>query len=160
MIRSLSLSARLLLFYAAFVALAGWFVVRRVLEEVKPAVRQSTEETLVDTANLLAEIAADDLRSGRLSQSELPHLLARYGQRRPRANISGISKASIEGRIYIVDRQGTVLVDSAGRDVGQDYSRWNDVYLTLRGHYGARSTRDRSLRGEGLSRPRRTRWTL
>jgi two-component system, OmpR family, sensor histidine kinase CreC len=142
MIRRLSLSARLFLFYAAFVALAGWFVVRRVLEEVKPAVRQSTEETLVDTANLLAELAADDLRAGRLSESELPRLLARYGERRPGASIWGIEKASIEGRIYIVDRRGIVLVDSAGRDVGQDYSRWNDVYLTLRGHYGARSTLD------------------
>lgn len=142
MIRSLSLSARLFLFYAAFVALAGWFVVRRVLEEVKPAVRQSTEETLVDTAHLLAELAADDLRAGRLSQSALPGLLARYGQRRPRANIWGIEKTRIDGRIYIVDRHGTVLVDSAGRDVGKDYSRWNDVYLTLRGHYGARSTLD------------------
>jgi two-component system, OmpR family, sensor histidine kinase CreC len=140
--RTLSLSARLFLFYAAFLALAGWFVVRRVLEEVKPAVRQSTEETLVDTANLLAELAADDLRAGRLSQSELPRLLARYGERRPRANIWGIQKTRIEGRIYIVDRHGIVLVDSAGRDVGKDYSRWNDVYLTLRGHYGARSTLD------------------
>lgn len=142
MIRPLSLSARLLLFYAAFVALAGWFVVRRVLDEVKPAVRQSTEETLVDTANLLAEIAADDLRRGRLSQSELPRLLARYGARRPRATISSITKTSIEGRIYIVDQHGVVLVDSTGRDVGRDYSRWNDVYLTLRGQYGARTTRD------------------
>jgi two-component system sensor histidine kinase CreC len=142
MIRPLSLSARLLLLYAAFLALAGWFVVRRVIEEVKPAVRQSTEETLVDTANLLAELAADDLRAGRLSQSELPRLLARHGQRRPHANIWGIEKSRIEGRIYIVDRHGTVLVDSAGRDVGKDYSRWNDVYLTLRGHYGARSTLD------------------
>lgn len=31
--------------------------------------------------------------------------------------------------------------DSDGRAAGQDYSRWNDVYLTLRGEYGARSTR-------------------
>jgi two-component system, OmpR family, sensor histidine kinase CreC len=139
---TLSLSARLFLFYAASVALAGWFVVREVLEEVKPAVRQSTEETLVDTANLLAELAADDLRAGRLSESELPHLLARYGQRRPNANIWGIEKTRIEGRIYIVDRRGIVLVDSAGLDVGKDYSRWNDVYLTLRGQYGARSTLD------------------
>src|SRR5690606_29695695 len=30
---------------------------------------------------------------------------------------------------------------SAGLDLGRDYSRWNDVYLTLRGRYGARSTR-------------------
>ncbi|HWO13139.1 MAG TPA: two-component system sensor histidine kinase CreC, partial [Polyangiaceae bacterium] len=33
-------------------------------------------------------------------------------------------------------------VDSTGQDVGRDYSRWNDVYLTLRGHYGARTTHD------------------
>jgi two-component system, OmpR family, sensor histidine kinase CreC len=149
MIRRLSLSARLFLFYAAFLALAGWFVVRRVLEEVKPAVRQSTEETLVDSANLLAELAADDLRAGRLAQGALPRLLARYGQRRPHANIWGIEKTRIDGRIYIVDRQGTVLVDSSGRDVGKDYSRWNDVYLTLRGQYGARSTLD--VPGDPLS---------
>jgi two-component system, OmpR family, sensor histidine kinase CreC len=140
--RPLSLSARLFLFYAAFVALAGWFVVRQVLEEVKPAVRQSTEGMLVDSANLLAELAADDLRAGRLEQSALPRLLARYGQRRPNASIWGIAKTGIEGRIYIVDRQGTVLIDSSGRDVGKDYSRWNDVYRTLRGQYGARSTLD------------------
>ncbi|MET0412317.1 MAG: two-component system sensor histidine kinase CreC [Polyangiaceae bacterium] len=140
--KPLSLSIRLFLFYAAFVALAGWFVVRQVLEEVKPAVRQSTEGTLVDSVNLLAELAADDLRAGRLAQSELPRLLARYGQRRPNANIWGIEKTSVEGRIYIVDERGTVLVDSSGRDVGKDYSRWNDVYRTLRGEYGARSTLD------------------
>jgi two-component system sensor histidine kinase CreC len=34
-----------------------------------------------------------------------------------------------------------VVLDSSGAAVGQDYSRWNDVYLTLRGEYGARSTR-------------------
>ena len=37
---------------------SGWFALRQVLDEVKPAVRQSTEETLVDTANLLAELVA------------------------------------------------------------------------------------------------------
>jgi two-component system sensor histidine kinase CreC len=141
-LRPLSLSVRLFLFYALFVALSGWFVFRQVLAEVKPAVRQSTEETLVDTANLLAELSSDDLRSGRLSQSRLPQLLSRYGQRRPGANIWGIPKDRIEDRIYIVDRHGTVLLDSSGRDVGKDYSRWNDVYLTLRGHYGARTTHE------------------
>lgn len=139
---ALSLSVRLFLFYALFVALAGWLVLRQVLEEVKPAVRQSTEETLVDTANLLAELSSDDLRSGQLAQGRLPHLLARYGQRRPGADIWGIRKDRIEGRIYIVDRRGIVLLDSSGRDVGKDYSRWNDVYLTLRGQYGARTSHE------------------
>ncbi len=33
------------------------------------------------------------------------------------------------------------MFDSSGQATGQDYSRWNDVWLTLRGQYGARSTR-------------------
>ena len=33
-----------------------------------------------------------------------------------------------------------VIYDSANLALGQDYSRWNDVYLTLRGKYGARSS--------------------
>ncbi|MEA7931678.1 TonB-dependent receptor plug domain-containing protein, partial [Salmonella enterica subsp. enterica serovar Montevideo] len=32
------------------------------------------------------------------------------------------------------------VLKSENKAVGQDYSRWNDVWLTLRGQYGARST--------------------
>jgi two-component system sensor histidine kinase CreC len=124
-----------------FVALGGWFVVRQSMEEVKPAVRQSTEETLVDTAHLLAEIVAQDVARGTLEQSSLPGVLQRYGQRRPNAEIWGVEKAVVNHQIYIVDGEGKVLVDSKGTDVGKDYSQWRDVYLTLRGKYGARSTR-------------------
>ena len=34
-----------------------------------------------------------------------------------------------------------MLFDSEGKAAGLDYSRWNDVYLTLQGKYGTRSTR-------------------
>ena len=51
------------------------------------------------------------------------------------------SRTAPSYRIYVTDARGLVVFDSAGRDVGKDYSRWNDVYLTLRGRYGARSTR-------------------
>ncbi|MND77794.1 Sensor protein CreC [compost metagenome] len=110
-------------------------------EQIRPGVRQSTEETLVDTANLLAEILHDDVKAGTLGQSRLPILLRAYGQRQPKADIWGLSKNQVNHRIYVTDAQGKVLLDSAGVAVGEDYSRWNDVYLTLRGQYGARSTR-------------------
>lgn len=45
-----------------------------------------------------------------------------------------------EYHVYMTDAQGKVLFDSENKAVGQDYSRWNDVWLTLRGQYGARST--------------------
>ncbi|MFG0381773.1 two-component system sensor histidine kinase CreC [Pseudomonas sp. zbq_18] len=136
------LGIRIFLVYFLFVGLAGWFVLSTVMDEIRPGVRQSTEETLVDTANLLAEILRDEVKSGRLAQGRLPELLESYGRRQPQAQIWGVEKRAVNHRIYVTDAQGIVLLDSSGVAVGQDYSRWNDVYLTLRGEYGARSTRE------------------
>ena len=135
------LSIRIFLVYAVFIGLTGYFVLNTVMKEVRPGVRQSTEETLVDTANLLAEILHDDVKDGTLSQSRLPDALKAYGLRQPAAKIWGLQKNQVNNRIYVTDANGIVLLDSSGVAVGQDYSRWNDVYLTLRGEYGARSTR-------------------
>ena len=136
------LGVRIFLVYFLFVGLSGWFVLNTVMEEIRPGVRQSTEETLVDTANLLAEILRDEVKAGSLTQSRLPELLNAYGQRQPQAQIWGVDKTAVNHRIYVTDAQGRVLLDSSGAAVGQDYSRWNDVYLTLQGQYGARSTRE------------------
>ncbi len=135
------LGIRIFLVYFFFVGLAGYFLLYTVREEIRPGVRQSTEETLVDTANLLAEILEADVKAGTLQQSRLNEVLKAYGQREPNADIWGLQKNQVNHRIYVTDAQGIVLLDSAGQAVGQDYSRWNDVYLTLRGQYGARSTR-------------------
>ena len=134
------LGIRIFLVYFLFVGLAGWFVLGTVRDEIRPGVRQSTEETLVDTANLLAELLRDELRAGTLGQGRLPEVLRAYGQRRPQAQIWGVTKSAVNHRIYVTDARGFVLLDSSGQAVGEDYSRWNDVYLTLRGQYGARST--------------------
>ncbi|MEO6078502.1 MAG: two-component system sensor histidine kinase CreC [Steroidobacteraceae bacterium] len=138
----MSLTLRLFLIGSVLVAASGWFALHVVQKEIKPAMRQSTEETLVDTANLLAELVGRDLQAGTLSQGDLAQVMAAYGKRRPDADISGIHKDGVSHRVYVTDARGIVLLDSTGRDVGKDYSRWNDVYLTLRGRYGARTTED------------------
>lgn len=136
------LGVRIFLVYFLFVGLSGWFVLSTVMDEIRPGVRQSTEETLVDTAHLLAEILREDVKSGQLISGQLPELLKAYGRRQPQAQIWGVPKNQVNHRIYVTDAQGIVLLDSSGLAVGQDYSRWNDVYLTLRGRYGVRSTRE------------------
>jgi two-component system sensor histidine kinase CreC len=136
----LSLTLRLFLTGAVLVAVAGWIALGQVIDRIRPAVRQSTEETLVDTANLLAEMVAAGMKAGTLEQGDLPAVLAAYGKRRPDAEIWGIRKDSVTHRIYVTDERGIVLLDSAGLAVGEDYSRWNDVFLTLRGRYGARTS--------------------
>ncbi|MCF5702853.1 two-component system sensor histidine kinase CreC [Pseudomonas syringae] len=137
----MSLGLRIFLVYVLFIGLTGYFVLNTVMEEIRPGVRQSTEETLVDTANLMAEILRDDFKAGTLSENRWPELLRAYGERRPQATIWGLPKNQVNHRIYVTDAKGIVVLDSSGVAVGQDYSRWNDVYLTLRGEYGARSTR-------------------
>ncbi|WP_313005031.1 two-component system sensor histidine kinase CreC [Pseudomonas sp.] len=137
----MSLGLRIFLVYVLFVGLTGYFVLNTVMEEIRPGVRQSTEETLVDTANLMAEILRDDFKAGTLSENRWPQLLRAYGERQPQATIWGLPKNQVNHRIYVTDAKGIVVLDSSGVAVGQDYSRWNDVYLTLRGEYGARSSR-------------------
>ncbi|WP_199637861.1 two-component system sensor histidine kinase CreC [Serratia sp. PAMC26656] len=132
---------RLLLGYFLIVAVAGYFVLSIFLQEVKPGVRRATEGTLVDTANLLAQIARLDLQRDDVAHGQLAQAFIQLNQRPIGANISGIRKDRSEYHVYLTDASGTVIFDSAGQAVGQNYSRWNDVYLTLRGQYGARSTR-------------------
>ncbi len=136
----MSLSVRIFLVYFIFVSLSGYFILNTVLEEIKPGVRQSTEETLVDTANLLAEILREPVKNGTLQSSDFTQTLAAYGRRKLQAKIWGIDKTVVNHRIYVTDKKGIVILDSTHTAVGQDYSHWNDVYLTLQGKYGARST--------------------
>ncbi|NJQ21072.1 two-component system sensor histidine kinase CreC [Pantoea sp. LS15] len=131
---------RLLLGYFLIVAIAAWFVLSIFVQEVKPGVRRATEGTLIDTATLLAEVGREDLLSGNAQQGKLAQAFSQLHQRPFRANIGGIHKVRNEYHVYMTDAQGRVVFDSAGLAVGKDYSRWNDVWLTLRGEYGARST--------------------
>ena len=131
---------RLLLGYFLIVAIAAWFVLSIFLQEVKPGVRRATEGTLIDTATLLAEFARADMLAGNAQTGELAQAFSHLNQHKLSANISGITKSKNEYRVYLTNDKGIVLFDSTGKATGQDYSQWNDVWLTLKGKYGARST--------------------
>ena len=137
----MKIGLRILLGYFLIVALAALLLGRVFLQEVKPGVRQAMEDTLVDTANLLAEQAKDDFLTGRIADGRFAEHVRALTDRDLGAEIWGFTKRKVSTRIYITDARGIVVFDSSGDDVGQDYSRWNDVYLTLRGRYGARSSR-------------------
>lgn len=132
---------RVFLGYFAIVALAALLLARVFVAEVKPGVRQAMEDTLAETANVLAEIATDDFLAGHIADGRFAQRVKNVQSRDPGAQIWGFQKRAVTTRIYVTDARGIVVFDSAGRDVGKNYSRWNDVYLTLRGQYGARSTR-------------------
>lgn len=137
----MKIGLRILLGYFVIVALAALLLGKVFLQQVKPGVRQAMEDTLVDTANLLAAQARDDLLAGRIADGAFAANVRELTDRDIGAEIWGFSKRKLSTRIYVTDAKGIVVFDSDGQDVGKDYSRWNDVYLTLRGRYGARSSR-------------------
>ncbi len=136
------LSVRIFLAYFLLLGFAIWLVMRSFSVELVPGMRQSLEEVLVDTANLLAELVADEVATGKLRQGRFEHAMNAFVKRRLDARIWFLKKRDPNMIVYVTDARGIVLYDSRGRDLGKDYSRWNDVYLTLRGEYGARTTRE------------------
>jgi two-component system sensor histidine kinase CreC len=135
---------RILLGYFLIVGMAAWFLLSVFVEQVKPGVRAALEDTLVDTANLLALVVADDVKAGRVDQSVILARVRSADRSQAGVKIGGIAKDALDYRVYITDTSGKVLFDSSGKDVGKDYSRWNDVYLTLQGKYGARMSREQA----------------
>ena len=138
------LGLRLFLGVFLIVGIAAFFVMRVFVDEVKPGVRQAMESSLVDTAAVLAQLAADDLQAGRIADGGFARAVDAAGRRHLGANVWNFRKDHLDYRIYVTDARGVVVYDSAGSDLGKDYSQWNDVYRTLRGRYGARSSRDES----------------
>ena len=137
----MKIGLRILLGYFVIVAIAGILLMRVFVQEVKPGVRQAMEDTLADTANVLAELATDDMLGGRIADGRFAARIANLRNRDLGAKIWNFDKEQVSYRITVTDAKGIVVYDSAGLDLGRDNSRWNDVRRTLRGQYGARSTR-------------------
>lgn len=134
---------RVTLFLIALILAAGfWQLARYQLEDVEPQTFQPVEEVMVDTAHVLAELVEADLRAGTADAPPVSDALARAGNRRFEARIHDHLKTRVGLGAYLTDKSGIVLFDSQGRRTGLDYSRFRDVALTLRGQYGARSSRE------------------
>jgi two-component system sensor histidine kinase CreC len=136
----LKISARIFLGYFLIVGLAAWFLLNTFIAQLRPGVRQSVEEVLVDVANLLAEVVEREVAAGSMRDGDFASDMRDFLQRELNADIWDLKKNHPSLRVYITDRKGRLIYDSDGAPPGTDYSQWRDVYLTLRGEYGARST--------------------
>ncbi len=125
----------------AYVLGVGMLIYRQ-LEDIDPRYRESAEESLVEMAQLMASWVEIQSSDGRLHTEGLKPLFDSVYARRFTATIFGFEKTRVELRMLVVDRQGRVVYDSTGRHLGEDYSVWRDIRLTLQGEYGARTSTD------------------
>lgn len=130
--------AGILLVYAAGLA----FLLYSVVADIDPRYRESAEDSLVESSQLLASLVEQDIKGGAIDTSRLQPVFQSLYSRRFNAQIYSVTKKRVELRAYVTDRSGRVLFDSMGQMAGADFSQWRDVSRTLRGEYGARATRD------------------
>ena len=95
------LGLKLFLGFFLIVGIAAFFVMRIFVNEVKPGVRQAMESTLVDAANVLAVMAAPDMKSGRIADGMFAAQVATAQRRDPRAMVWRFPKRSIDYRVTV-----------------------------------------------------------
>jgi len=133
---------RIILSFALVVGVGFYFLVNHILAELRPRYLEAVEEVLVDESNLLAAFVESRMDSPAIPVDGLREAFADLAKRPVSAQIYQLNKTQVDERLYLTDAKGIVLFDSEGKEEGRDFSQWRDVALTLRGEYGARTSRN------------------
>ncbi|MDH3974841.1 MAG: two-component system sensor histidine kinase CreC [Deltaproteobacteria bacterium] len=121
-----------------FYALISW-----ITEDIKPQFRKVTEEPLVDASRTLASVAAMTVKEGKVDVDLFRKAFDDVYNRPFKAKIYEFVKREVDFRVYMTDKKGMLIFDSRKRgEEGKDYSQWNDVFYTLKGEHGVRTTRE------------------
>jgi two-component system sensor histidine kinase CreC len=137
-----SLTNRILI-SLALMAVAGFAVLLNpILDRVERQYLEATEEPMVDVAEILAALLSnqgdDELLAPEAWRSGMESVKAKPLN----ARIYNLMKDKVLMDFYITDANGIIIYDSGNvAEVGDDFSIYFDVYRTLRGEYGARSSR-------------------
>ncbi len=139
--RLLSIRASILIVYLVVVGGGFYAIMSTLITQIQPRYLESMEESLVDTANILAALVEHAAETGGYEASAIEDVFDKAYSRRFEARIYSLRKESVDLQVYLTDVAGRVLFDSSDpRNEGADFSRWRDVRLSLRGEYGARAT--------------------
>src|SRR3954464_4214339 len=137
----MKLGLRIFLFYLAVFAVCLYFTTDWIWTTLRTRYLESVEEPLVDAANLLASVVEQDMARPDFTFADLDSPLARAHSRVLSARIYDLEKSRVDLQLYITDASGKVVFDTRQpKALGEDYSRFHDVKLTLEGRYGVRAT--------------------
>lgn len=138
----MSTRRRIFLGVIATVVAGVWYLLYSIITDLEPRYRAAVEESMIDSANVVASLVAADLVNGKIDIEKLSSAGIRLLNQAPLARIYEVSKNKIDMRLMVTDTTGTVLFDSSGKLNGRSIAEYNDFIRTMRGEYGARTTRD------------------
>ena len=137
------LGARILLGYLLIFGTAVYFLTYGFMGNIRTRYLEGVEEVLVDQARLLAGFVSAEMTNGSSYPQRLQTIFNDVYRQDFSARIYGLAKTTMDLRVYVTDKRGIVVFDSRDpHQVGADYFAWRDIFLTLRGKYGARSSHE------------------
>jgi two-component system sensor histidine kinase CreC len=137
----MKLGIRIFFLYALIFTVCFYYPINWSLTNLRFRYLEGVEDLLVDQANIMAAIVGSNMEAGGFKPGELYKAFQGVYARQLNARIYQFDKESVDARIYITDNAGRIIFDSEDNSrIGEDYSVWRDVRLTLDGEYGARAT--------------------
>jgi two-component system, OmpR family, sensor histidine kinase CreC len=136
----LSLRRRLFITLCIVVLIGFFSIAKWIRDELRNSYSQVVEEILVDYAHLISAHIENNRMSAQSFES-LKEMFTKSKTHNINAKIFDFIKTNPSLEMYVTDNKGLVVFSTKEEEIGRDFSQWNDVYKTLRGQYGARSTR-------------------
>ena len=138
----MKLGIRIFIAYLLIFIVCFSYPMSRILKDLRTRYVEGIEDSLVDQANILAAIVSVEMEKKQFNPEKFYTAFNHLHSQPLSAKIYDLLKTDVDARVYITDQSGRIVFDSEDRkNVGEDYSEWRDVRLTLQGEYGARSTR-------------------
>jgi two-component system sensor histidine kinase CreC len=136
------LGTRIFICYLAIFIVCFYYPMHWMLGTLRVRYLEGVEDSLVDQASILGAMVGSQMDAKEFKPERLYHTFENVYRRPLPAKIYDFDKTRVDTRVYITDGYGKVIFDSEDRSlIGEDYSNWRDIKLTLDGKYGARSTK-------------------
>lgn len=136
------LGTRIFICYLAIFVVCFYYPVHWTLGTLRVRYLEGVEDSLVDQASILAAMVGSQIEARGFNPDRLYKTFENVYRRPLPAKIYDFDKTRVDTRVYITDSYGRILFDSKDNGlIGEDYSNWRDIKLTLNGKYGTRSTK-------------------
>ena len=138
----MKIRTRLFITFLIIVGLGFYKLVDWITDDLRPRYLETMEESMIDTATIISSLVEREIKENIIQIANLRTAFDSAQRKRFSAKIYQFTKTQLNMRIYITDNKGIVVFDSEkGKDEGENYSQWNNIVRTMRGEYGARTTR-------------------
>lgn len=142
----MKLGAKILLSFLIIFGLALYYITHDFLSGIRFRYLEGVEDSLVDQSRILASLLSIEMDKNKFPETKFEKIFNHTYQNTFSTKIYELNKTHVDMRVYVTDNKGILIFDSQKKDKpGTDYFNWRDVYLTLKGEYGARSTKEDPL---------------